>query len=50
MRLPDLVKDSDAIFLLTNMRESRWIPIVMSRALGKMLINVTLGLDGWLIM
>ena len=45
-RLQDLVEDSDAIFLLNQTRESRWIPTVMDRDLGKTLNNSALGLDG----
>ena len=46
----DLVKYSDAIFLMTDTRESVWIPTVMDRGLGKTLVNAALGLDGWLVM
>ena len=49
-RLRDLVKDSDAIFLLNDIRESRRLPTDMSRALGNMLLNASLGLDECLIM
>ena len=49
LRLQDIVNNSDAIILLTDMCESRFFPTVMSRALGKTLINASLGLDGWLV-
>ena len=48
--LSDLIKDCDVVFLLTDTRESRWLPTVMARAEGKMLINAALGLDSWLVM
>jgi ubiquitin-like modifier-activating enzyme ATG7 len=48
--LADLIKYSDVVFLLTDTRESRWLPTVIARAEGKMLINAALGLDSWLVM
>jgi len=48
--LSDLIKECDVVFLLTDTRESRWLPTVMARAEGKMLINAALGLDSWLVM
>ena len=44
--LQDLFKNSDAIYLLTDMCKSRRISTMMDRALGKMLINSTLVLYG----
>ena len=49
-RLRDLVEDSHAIFLLTHTGESRWIPTVMARALGKTLNTAAVGLDGQIAM
>ena len=46
-RLRDVVEESAAIFPLTDTRKSRWLPTMMARALGKTLVNVSLGLDGW---
>ena len=49
-KLEELVERSDVVYLLTDTRESRWIPTVMATAHNKMLINAALGLDSWLVM
>ena len=47
--LDSLISESDVIFLLTDTRESRWLPTVIAAAHDKLLINAALGLDSWLV-
>jgi len=49
-KMQELIDDADVVFLLTDTRESRWLPTVMARASNKMMINAALGLDSWLVM
>jgi ubiquitin-like modifier-activating enzyme ATG7 len=49
-KLHGLIDDSDVVFLLTDTRESRWLPTVMALATQTPLINAALGLDSWLVM
>ena len=44
------IENADTVFLLTDTRESRWLPTVISRSLGKRVINCALGGETWLVM
>lgn len=48
--LENLIKEHDVTFLLTDTRESRWLPTLLASVHEKPIINVALGFDTFVVM
>ncbi len=50
LKLEELVKEHDVVFLLLDSREARWLPTVQSILHQKICLTIALGFDTFLVM
>ena len=49
-QLTALIQEADVVFLLTDSRESRWLPSMLCAAFNKLCIDAALGFDTFVVM